>query len=150
MVERLTRSPGASVFLCPRQCSGFLVEEDMTVRVLLKGAAPFSVLWSLSGYLYLLALCRISAGDASAILCCSQGFIFLLSWIGLNDRFMGVRVRTSPLLVLDKGGRGWMDSATQSIYKCRYSFKHPDTHVKASIKTFSNEKISLERAVFVV
>nr|XP_046173849.1 putative thiamine transporter SLC35F3 isoform X1 [Oncorhynchus gorbuscha] len=77
---------------CFRQCSGFLVEEDMTVRVLLKGAAPFSVLWSLSGYLYLLALCRISAGDASAILCCSQGFIFLLSWIGLNDRFMGVRI----------------------------------------------------------
>uniref|UniRef100_A0A4W5N0R3 Si:ch211-263p13.7 n=1 Tax=Hucho hucho TaxID=62062 RepID=A0A4W5N0R3_9TELE len=77
---------------CFRQCSGFLVEEDMTVKVLLKGAAPFSVLWSLSGYLYLLALCRISAGDASAILCCSQGFIFLLSWIGLNDRFMGVRI----------------------------------------------------------
>ncbi|XP_034149349.1 solute carrier family 35 member F4 [Esox lucius] len=75
-----------------RQCSGFLVAEDMTVRRLLKGAAPFSVLLSLSGYLYLLALRRISAGDASAILCCSQAFVFLLSWIGLKDRFMGVRI----------------------------------------------------------
>uniref|UniRef100_A0A8C1TEL3 Si:ch211-263p13.7 n=1 Tax=Cyprinus carpio TaxID=7962 RepID=A0A8C1TEL3_CYPCA len=74
-----------------RKCSLFLGEE-LTVRVVLKGAAPFSVLWSLSGYLYLLALCRISKVDVSAILCCSQAFIFLLSWIGLKDRFMGVRV----------------------------------------------------------
>ncbi|KAL0993920.1 hypothetical protein UPYG_G00115570 [Umbra pygmaea] len=75
-----------------RQCSGFLVEENVTVRVLLKAATPFSVLWSLSGYLYLVALRRISAGDASAILCCSHAFMFLLSWIGLNNRFMGVRI----------------------------------------------------------
>lgn len=79
------------IILSFRKCSLFLGEE-LTVRVVLKGAAPFSVLWSLSGYLYLLALCRISKVDVSAILCCSQAFIFLLSWIGLKDRFMGVRV----------------------------------------------------------
>ncbi|KAJ7996346.1 hypothetical protein DPEC_G00236150 [Dallia pectoralis] len=75
-----------------RQCSGFLVAENITVTGLLKSAAPFSVLLSFSGYLYLQALRRISAGDASAVLCCSQAFVFLLSWIGLNDRFMGVRI----------------------------------------------------------
>lgn len=74
-----------------RKCSQFLGEE-LTVRIVLKGAAPFSVLWSLSGYFYLLALCRISKVDVSAVLCCSQAFTFLLSWIGLKDRFMGVRV----------------------------------------------------------
>lgn len=74
-----------------RKCSQFLGEE-LTVRIVLKGAAPFSVLWSLSGYLYLLALCRISKVDVSAVVCCSQAFTFLLSWIGLKDRFMGVRV----------------------------------------------------------
>ncbi|XP_055063790.2 solute carrier family 35 member F4 [Misgurnus anguillicaudatus] len=74
-----------------RKCSGFLGDE-LTVRTLLKGAAPFSVLWHLSGYLYLLALCHISKFDVSAVLCCGQAFVFLLSWIGLKDRFMGVRI----------------------------------------------------------
>uniref|UniRef100_A0AAY4AXG0 EamA domain-containing protein n=1 Tax=Denticeps clupeoides TaxID=299321 RepID=A0AAY4AXG0_9TELE len=82
-----------------RQCSRFLGEEGVTVRILLKGAAPFSVLWNLSGFLYLLALQRISSGDASAILCCSQAFIFLLSWIGLKDRFMGVRIVAAILSI---------------------------------------------------
>nr|XP_023699246.1 solute carrier family 35 member F4-like [Paramormyrops kingsleyae] len=75
-----------------RQCSAFLGEEGVTLRAMLRTAAPFSVLWSLSCYLYLLALRRISAGDASAILCCSRAFAFLLSWIGLRDTFMGVRI----------------------------------------------------------
>lgn len=74
-----------------RKCSRFLGEE-LTVRTVLKGAAPFSMLWSLSGYLSLLALCHISKVDVSAVLCCGQAFVFLLSWIGLKDRFMGVRV----------------------------------------------------------
>ncbi|KAK2871126.1 hypothetical protein Q8A67_023653 [Cirrhinus molitorella] len=82
-----------------RKCSQFLGEE-LTVRVILKGAAPFSVLWSLSGYLYLLALCRISKVDVSAVLCCSQAFIFLLSWIGLKDRFMGVRIVAAILSII--------------------------------------------------
>uniref|UniRef100_A0A3B3RNQ6 Si:ch211-263p13.7 n=1 Tax=Paramormyrops kingsleyae TaxID=1676925 RepID=A0A3B3RNQ6_9TELE len=75
-----------------KQCSAFLGEEGVTLRAMLRTAAPFSVLWSLSCYLYLLALRRISAGDASAILCCSRAFAFLLSWIGLRDTFMGVRI----------------------------------------------------------
>ncbi|KAJ8348277.1 hypothetical protein SKAU_G00268660 [Synaphobranchus kaupii] len=81
---------------CPvtlfRQCSEPLREGEVPLRVLLRGSAPFSVLWSLSWYLYLLALCRISTSDASTVLCCSQAFTFLLSWIGLRDRFMGVRI----------------------------------------------------------
>ncbi|KAI2659793.1 hypothetical protein H4Q32_022324 [Labeo rohita] len=80
------------------KCSKFLGEE-LTVRVVLKGAAPFSVLWSLSGYLYLLALRRISKVDVSAVLCCSQAFTFLLSWIGLKDRFMGVRIVAAILSI---------------------------------------------------
>ncbi|XP_063060280.1 solute carrier family 35 member F4 [Engraulis encrasicolus] len=84
---------------CFRQCSSFLWDGGVSVRVLLKGAAPFSVLWSLSGYLYLLALHRISTSDTSAVLCCSQAFIFLLSWIGLKDRFMGVRIVAAILSI---------------------------------------------------
>ncbi|KAJ8405778.1 hypothetical protein AAFF_G00312150 [Aldrovandia affinis] len=82
-----------------QECSKALGEEGVTLRVLLRGSAPFSVLWSLSGYLYLLALCRISASDATAVLCCSQAFIFLLSWIGLRDRFMGVRIVAAILSI---------------------------------------------------
>ncbi|XP_036379827.1 solute carrier family 35 member F4 [Megalops cyprinoides] len=82
-----------------RQCSEALGSEGMTLRAVLRGSAPFSVLWSLSTYLYLLALCRIPAGDASAVLCCSQAFCFLLSWIGLRERFMGVRIVAAILSI---------------------------------------------------
>ncbi|KAG9338192.1 hypothetical protein JZ751_026942, partial [Albula glossodonta] len=82
-----------------KKCSEALGEEGVAFRILLRGSAPFSVLWSLSSYLYLLALCRISASDASAVLCCSQAFLFLLSWIGLRERFMGVRIVAAILSI---------------------------------------------------
>ncbi|TRY99277.1 hypothetical protein DNTS_022827 [Danionella cerebrum] len=106
-----------------RKCSGFLGEE-LTVRVILKGAAPFSVLWALSGYLYLLALCRISKVDVSAVLCCSQAFVFLLSWIGLKDRFMGVRewhwelVLLQPLLCSRKCVGNVLPGPTSVLLSC--------------------------------
>ncbi|KAL4648203.1 putative thiamine transporter SLC35F3 [Arapaima gigas] len=75
-----------------RQCSKFLGGKCPTAQGLLRGAAPFSVLWSTSVYLYLEALGRISSGDASALLCCSPAFAFLLSWVGLKDTFMGVKI----------------------------------------------------------
>ncbi|XP_069769034.1 solute carrier family 35 member F3-like isoform X2 [Narcine bancroftii] len=54
--------------------------------------APFCILWTLTNYLYLLALKRISVTDASALFCCNKAFVFLLSWIVLRDKFMGVRI----------------------------------------------------------
>ncbi|KAJ8276375.1 hypothetical protein COCON_G00081270 [Conger conger] len=82
-----------------RACSEALVGEAVPLRTLLRGCAPFSALWSLSGYLHLLALCRISGSDASAVLCCSQAFSFLLSWVGLRERFMGVRIVAAILSI---------------------------------------------------
>ncbi|XP_036451389.1 solute carrier family 35 member F4 [Colossoma macropomum] len=82
-----------------RKCSRFLGDGDLTLRLVLKGAAPFSLLWSVSGYLHLLSLCRISISDGSAVLCCSHAFAFLLSWIGLKDRFMGVRIVAAILSI---------------------------------------------------
>ncbi|CAB1456606.1 unnamed protein product [Pleuronectes platessa] len=53
--------------------------------------APFGLLWILTNYLYLQALRKINTTDASALFCCNKAFVFLLSWIVLRDRFMGVR-----------------------------------------------------------
>uniref|UniRef100_A0A4W4F893 Si:ch211-263p13.7 n=1 Tax=Electrophorus electricus TaxID=8005 RepID=A0A4W4F893_ELEEL len=88
----------------PRQqpCTQFRLEEDEDggfSKVLLKVAAPFSLLHSASEYLHLLALHHISISDSSTVLCCSQAFIFLLSWIGLKDRFMGVRIVAAILSI---------------------------------------------------
>lgn len=74
----------------------------MSLRVLLKRTAPFSILWTLTNYLYLLALRKLTATDVSALYCCHKAFVFLLSWIVLKDRFMGVRVGgVYPLLLQD-------------------------------------------------
>ncbi|XP_016429746.1 solute carrier family 35 member F4-like [Sinocyclocheilus rhinocerous] len=64
----------------------------MSLKVFLKRTAPFSILWTLTNYLYLLALRKLTATDVSALYCCHKAFVFLLSWIVLKDRFMGVRI----------------------------------------------------------
>lgn len=58
-------------------------------------AAPFGVLWTLTNYLYLHAIKKINTTDVSVLFCCNKAFVFLLSWIVLRDRFMGVRVSDS-------------------------------------------------------
>lgn len=84
--------------LCPplvfsRECSRLFGEDGMTLKLFVKRTAPFSILWTLTNYLYLLALKKLTATDVSALYCCHKAFVFLLSWIVLKDRFMGVRVR---------------------------------------------------------
>lgn len=66
------------------------------MKVFFTKAAPFGALWTLTNYLYLYAVTKINTTDASVLFCCNKAFVFLLSWIVLRDRFMGVRV--SPLL----------------------------------------------------
>ena len=80
------------MFLSKRECSKFFGEDGMTLKLFVKRTAPFSILWTLTNYLYLLALKKLTATDVSALYCCHKAFVFLLSWIVLKDRFMGVRV----------------------------------------------------------
>ncbi|XP_054653395.1 solute carrier family 35 member F4 isoform X1 [Dunckerocampus dactyliophorus] len=75
-----------------RECSKLFGEEGMTLKLFVKRTAPFSILWTLTNYLYLLALKKLTATDVSALYCCHKAFVFLLSWIVLKDRFMGVRI----------------------------------------------------------
>lgn len=65
-------------------------EDGLTLKLFLKRTAPFSILWTLTNYLYLLALKKLTATDVSALFCCNKAFVFLLSWIVLKDRFMGI------------------------------------------------------------
>lgn len=78
--------------LCNRECSKLFGEDGMTLKLFVKRTAPFSILCTLTNYLYLLALKKLTATDVSALYCCHKAFVFLLSWIVLKDRFMGVRV----------------------------------------------------------
>ncbi|KAM3871475.1 solute carrier family 35 member F4 isoform 1-T1 [Diretmus argenteus] len=75
-----------------RECSKLFGEDGMTLKLFLKRTAPFSILWTLTNYLYLMALRKLTATDVSALYCCHKAFVFLLSWIVLKDRFMGVRI----------------------------------------------------------
>uniref|UniRef100_A0A2K6GU30 Solute carrier family 35 member F4 n=1 Tax=Propithecus coquereli TaxID=379532 RepID=A0A2K6GU30_PROCO len=79
-------------FFFPRECSRIFGEDGLTLKLFLKRTAPFSILWTLTNYLYLLALKKLTATDVSALFCCNKAFVFLLSWIVLKDRFMGVRI----------------------------------------------------------
>uniref|UniRef100_A0A3Q2PNK5 Solute carrier family 35 member F4 n=1 Tax=Fundulus heteroclitus TaxID=8078 RepID=A0A3Q2PNK5_FUNHE len=75
-----------------RECSKLFGEDGITLKLFIKRTAPFSILWTLTNYLYLLALKKLTATDVSALYCCHKAFVFLLSWIVLKDRFMGVRI----------------------------------------------------------
>ncbi|XP_072101680.1 solute carrier family 35 member F3-like [Mobula birostris] len=82
-----------------RACTRLLSEGGLSVRGLLTKTAPFCVLWTATTYLYSLALRNISTTEASALFCCNKAFVFLLSWIVLKDRFMGVRIVAAILSV---------------------------------------------------
>ncbi|KAF1375841.1 hypothetical protein PFLUV_G00224380 [Perca fluviatilis] len=74
-----------------RECCRFFGDDGLTPKVFLTKIAPFGLLWILTNYLYLQALRKINTTDVSALFCCNKAFVFLLSWIVLRDRFMGVR-----------------------------------------------------------
>ena len=78
-----------------RECCRFFGDDGLTPKVFFTKVAPFGLLWILTNYLYLQALRKINTTDVSALFCCNKAFVFLLSWIVLRDRFMGVRVSPS-------------------------------------------------------
>lgn len=80
---------------CFRECCQFFGDNGLTLKVFFTKAAPFGVLWTLTNYLYLHAIKKINTTDVSVLFCCNKAFVFLLSWIVLRDRFMGVRVSDS-------------------------------------------------------
>uniref|UniRef100_A0A672NC74 Solute carrier family 35 member F3 n=1 Tax=Sinocyclocheilus grahami TaxID=75366 RepID=A0A672NC74_SINGR len=75
-----------------RECCRFFGDDGLTAKVFLTKVAPFGLLCIMTNYLYLQALRKINSTDVSALFCCNKAFVFLLSWIVLRDRFMGVRV----------------------------------------------------------
>lgn len=83
---------------CCRECCRFFGDNGLTLKVFFTKAAPFGVLWTLTNYLYLHAIKKINTTDVSVLFCCNKAFVFLLSWIVLRDRFMGVRVSDSLAL----------------------------------------------------
>ncbi|XP_030630982.1 putative thiamine transporter SLC35F3a [Chanos chanos] len=82
-----------------RECCRFLGDDKLSVKVLLSRVAPFGLLWTLTHYLYLQGIRRIPPTDASALFCCSRAFVFLLSWIVLRERFLGVRIVAAILAI---------------------------------------------------
>ncbi|XP_008428098.1 putative thiamine transporter SLC35F3 isoform X4 [Poecilia reticulata] len=82
-----------------RECCRFFGDEGLTPKVFFTKVAPFGLLWILTNYLYLQALRKINTTDVSALFCCNKAFVFLLSWIVLRDRFMGVRIVAAILAI---------------------------------------------------
>ncbi|XP_031316741.2 solute carrier family 35 member F3 [Camelus dromedarius] len=82
-----------------RECCRFFGDNGLTLKVFVTKAAPFGVLWTLTNYLYLHAIKTINTTDASVLFCCNKAFVFLLSWIVLRDRFMGVRIVAAILAI---------------------------------------------------
>ncbi|XP_005345954.1 putative thiamine transporter SLC35F3 isoform X3 [Microtus oregoni] len=82
-----------------RECCRFFGDNGLTLKVFFTKAAPFGVLWTLTNYLYLHAIKKINATDVSVLFCCNKAFVFLLSWIVLRDRFMGVRIVAAILAI---------------------------------------------------
>lgn len=82
-----------------RECCRFFGDEGLTPKVFFTKVAPFGLLWILTNYLYLQALRKIDTTDVSVLFCCNKAFVFLLSWIVLRDRFMGVRIVAAILAI---------------------------------------------------
>ncbi|XP_063060310.1 solute carrier family 35 member F4 [Engraulis encrasicolus] len=75
-------------------------EQGTKLKMFVKRTAPFSILWTLTNYLHLLALHKLTATDVSALYCCHKAFEFLLSWMILKDRFMGIRIVAAIMSII--------------------------------------------------
>ncbi|XP_048865480.1 putative thiamine transporter SLC35F3 isoform X3 [Brienomyrus brachyistius] len=82
-----------------RECCKFFGDDGLTAKVFFTKVAPFGLLWTLTNYLYFQALRKINTTDVSTLFCCNKAFVFLLSWIVLRDRFMGVRIVAAILAI---------------------------------------------------
>ncbi|XP_072354592.1 solute carrier family 35 member F3-like isoform X2 [Scyliorhinus torazame] len=103
-----------------RECCRFFGDDGLTIKIFFSRMAPFCVLWTLTNYLYLLALKKISATDASALFCCNKAFVFLLSWIVLRDKFMGVRVLFKMLLGSAKYGEAALFLSALGVFNVTF------------------------------
>uniref|UniRef100_A0A8C3FE62 Solute carrier family 35 member F3 n=1 Tax=Chrysemys picta bellii TaxID=8478 RepID=A0A8C3FE62_CHRPI len=99
-----------------RECCRFFGDNGLTMKVFFTKAAPFGVLWTLTNYLYLHAIKKINTTDVSVLFCCNKAFVFLLSWIVLRDRFMGVRVLFKLLLGSAKFGEAALFLSVLSVF----------------------------------
>ncbi|KAM4695537.1 solute carrier family 35 member F3 isoform 2-T2 [Discoglossus pictus] len=82
-----------------RKCCRLFGDSGLTIKAFFTKAAPFGVLWTLTNYLYLHAIKKINTTDVSVLFCCNKAFVFLLSWIILRDKFMGVRIVAAILAI---------------------------------------------------
>ncbi|KAK3722097.1 hypothetical protein QZH41_019841, partial [Actinostola sp. cb2023] len=53
---------------------------------------PFCILWMLTNYLYIRALGVINAADVTAIFSCSNAFVYIFSWLWLQERISIIRL----------------------------------------------------------
>ncbi|XP_029688887.1 solute carrier family 35 member F4 isoform X3 [Takifugu rubripes] len=132
-----------------RECSRLFGEDGMTLKLFVKRTAPFSILCTLTNYLYLLALKKLTATDVSALYCCHKAFVFLLSWIVLKDRFMGVRIVAAIMAITGIVMMAYADgfhgdsfvgvalavgsASTSALYKVRRNHSVPHKPVQALV-----------------
>ncbi|XP_077990057.1 solute carrier family 35 member F4-like isoform X2 [Glandiceps talaboti] len=57
-----------------------------------KYVGPFCVCWAATNYMYVYALGNISAADVTALFSSNTAFIYLLSWVVLNEKFVPLKV----------------------------------------------------------
>ena len=63
-------------------------------RILAK-CAGFTFLWDLAAYVYVRALSFKGAMDVTALFATNANFVYILSWIVLQKKFIAVRVSLS-------------------------------------------------------
>ncbi|XP_077990056.1 solute carrier family 35 member F4-like isoform X1 [Glandiceps talaboti] len=64
-----------------------------------KYVGPFCVCWAATNYMYVYALGNISAADVTALFSSNTAFIYLLSWVVLNEKFVPLKVLATVLSI---------------------------------------------------
>ncbi|XP_071958627.1 solute carrier family 35 member F4-like isoform X2 [Antedon mediterranea] len=75
----------------------------LTIVTGLKLTLPFAICWGITNYMYVRALGVIAAADVTALFASNTAFIYILSWVWLEEKLSLLPVR-SLSVVLSTGG----------------------------------------------
>ena len=61
----------------------------------------FSMLWVLTNFLYIRGLYALGCSEMISLFATNVSFVYMLSWVVLHEQFVGIRVSTGMLNLIE-------------------------------------------------
>ena len=82
------------LFSSGRESESVFGSKGLNCKTFLKYSGQFCLIWMIANYSYVVALGKIDAADVTAMFSSCSAFVYVLSWLLLDERVSIIRVST--------------------------------------------------------